>query len=154
MTGTSERESRIKSYVRLVRAAEALHSAVSRGLLTEGLTASQFSTLKALRLMGRLAQRDIAKHILKTGGNITVVVDNLERDGLVVRDRDKLDRRVVYVSLTDKGRDLFDRVYPGHLERIGEAMCGLSESECDQLGELLNKLTETDVRITCIPTKG
>lgn len=71
---------------------------------------------------------------------MTIVVDNLERDGLVVRDRDTEDRRIVYVSLTPKGEELFDRIYPEHLERIRTAMGGLSEEECEQLMNLLAKL--------------
>src|SRR5271165_5761107 len=115
-------ETRVLAYVRHVRSAEALHQSVSRGLLVDGLTASQFSTLKVLRLHGPLALREIAKYILKSGGNMTIVVDNLERDGLVTRDRDTEDRRMVYVSLTPKGVELFDRIYPEHLERIRSAM--------------------------------
>ena len=142
-------EKKVLSYVRLVRSAEALHQSVSRGLMIDGLTASQFSTLKVLRLHGALAQRDIAKYILKSGGNITIVVDNLERVGLVVRDRDTEDRRIVYVSLTPAGIELFDRVYPDHLQRIREAMGGLTESECDQLVALLDKLSPAQEEIVC-----
>ena len=105
-------------YVRLVRTAEALHGKVSQGLIDEGLTASQFSTLKVLRLRGPLAQKDIAAHLLKTGGNITLVVDNLVRRKLVRRGNDPNDRRVALVELTPLGEATFDRIYPPHLERI------------------------------------
>jgi MarR family transcriptional regulator, 2-MHQ and catechol-resistance regulon repressor len=142
-------EKKVLSYVRLVRSAEALHQSVSRGLMIDGLTASQFSTLKVLRLHGALAQRDIAKYILKSGGNITIVVDNLERVGLVVRDRDTEDRRIVYVSLTPAGIELFDRVYPDHLQRIRESMGALTEAECDQLVALLDKLAPPAEEIVC-----
>jgi len=117
--------------------------------MVDGLTASQFSTLKVLRIHGPLALREIAKYILKTGGNMTIVVDNLERDGLVVRDRDTEDRRIVYVRLTQKGEELFDRIYPEHLERIRQAMGGLTDAECEQLMNLLNKLSPADQDVAC-----
>jgi MarR family transcriptional regulator, 2-MHQ and catechol-resistance regulon repressor len=145
-------EPSIKAYVRLVRSAEALHSEISRGLMVDGLTASQFSTLKVLRIHGKLAQRDIAKHILKSGGNITVLVDNLEREGIVTRLRDTEDRRVVYVSLTPEGEALFDNLYPGHLERIREAMQRLTPEECEQLNSLLEKVSAENVEIACAPS--
>lgn len=142
----------VQAYVRLVRSAEALHAEVSRGLMVEGLTASQFSAMKALRIHGKLAQRDIARHILKSGGNITVLVDHLEREGLARRDRDTEDRRIIYVSLTVEGEALFDRLYPGHLERIREAMGGLTETECDRLAVLLQKMSPENAEVTCGPT--
>ena len=146
-------ETNVQAYVRLIRSAEALHGEVSRGLLVDGLTASQFSAMKVLRIHGRLAQRDIAKYILKSGGNITVLVDNLEREELVGRLRDTEDRRVVYVSLTAKGEALFDRLYPSHLERIREAMGGLTEAECEQLALLLQKVSPEHVEVACTPSK-
>ena len=140
-----ETASLVKAYVHLVRTAEALHAAVSRGLMVEGLTASQFSTIKALRFHGPLAQRDIAKHILKSGGNITMVVDNLERTGLVVRERDHEDRRIIYVRLTPDGEQLFDRIYPAHLKRIEDAMKTLGVDGCDHLVELLEQLDHQEI---------
>ncbi len=124
---------------------------VSRGLLVEGLTASQFSAMKVLQIHGKLSQRDIAKYILKSGGNITVLVDNLEQDGLVVRERDTTDRRIVYVSLTEKGEALFNRIYPSHLNRIREAMSPLTDAECDQLVELLQKVSMEQIEVACAP---
>jgi MarR family 2-MHQ and catechol resistance regulon transcriptional repressor len=141
---------RVRAYVRLIRTAEALHAEVSRGLTAEGLTASQFSTLKVLRLHGPLAQRDIAAHLLKSGGNITMVVDNLEREGLVVRVRDTEDRRIIFVTLTAKGEEFFDRVYPGHLERIRSVVGELSGAECDELLTLLERLDD-GVQEECPP---
>lgn len=146
-------EPSVRAYVRLIRSAEALHADVSRGLAVDGLSASQFSAMKALRVHGRLAQREIARYILKSGGNITVLVDDLESEGYVVRERDTADRRVIYVSLTEQGEALFDGLYPGHLERIREAMAGLSEAECVQLNALLRKVSHESIEIACAPSE-
>jgi len=130
----------IATYVKLIRTAEALHAEVSRGLTSEGLTASQFSTLKVLKLRGPLAQRDIATYLLKTGGNVTVVVDNLEVRNLVTRIRDTEDRRIVFVKITPEGEKLFDRVYAPHLKRIRDVMAELQGPKLDNLLELLEAL--------------
>jgi len=139
----------ISAYVKLIRTGEALHAEVSRGLAIEGLTASQFSTIKVLRLRGPLAQRDIANYLLKTGGNVTVVVDNLEKQGLVVRIRDTDDRRFVFVRLTQAGEELFDRVYEPHLARIRSVMGSISDTEMRTLLELLEKLHATEDDPVC-----
>jgi MarR family transcriptional regulator, 2-MHQ and catechol-resistance regulon repressor len=134
----------ISTYVKLLRTADALHADVSRGLLPEGLTSSQFSTLKVLRQKGKLAQRDIARYLVKSGGNVTIVVDNLTRVGLVERVRDTEDRRIVFVSLTEAGKELFDRLYPPHLERIREGMEALPEADLAELSRLLEQLHPSD----------
>ena len=140
-------ETAVNAYVRLVRTAEALHAQVSQGLVEEGLTASQFSTLKVLRINGPLAQKDIANYLLKTGGNVTLVVDNLVRRKLVKRGVDVNDRRVALVELTPLGVATFDRIYPHHLNRIREAMKNLDGGQVEGLLELLE-----DLRPSKVPT--
>ena len=135
--------------MRLIRTADALHASVSKGLAAEGLTPSQFSTLKVLRLRGPQAQRDIAKYLLKTGGNVTVVVDNLEKQGYVARVRDTEDRRMTFVKLTALGEETFDRVYPAHLLRIRNAMSNLGDANLERLFHLLTKLNEVEDAWNC-----
>lgn len=151
MGDQNQQDAKVRAYVRLIRTAEALHLEVSKGLAIEGLTASQFSTLKVLRLHGPLAQRDIAKYLLKSGGNVTMVVDNLEREGLVARVRDTEDRRIVFVRLTSEGESVFDRVYPGHLERIRGAIGDLSAAQCEELISLLDQVAEPERALECAP---
>jgi MarR family 2-MHQ and catechol resistance regulon transcriptional repressor len=144
----------VAAYVRLIRTAEALHTKVSQGLTSEGLTASQFSAMKVLRLKGPLAQKDIALSLLKTGGNITLVVDNLVRRKLVIRGHDPRDRRVARVELTPLGEATFDRIYPPHLSRIHQAMASLSNTELDSLQELLGKLELTSDSVCLAETES
>lgn len=146
----ANQETSVQAYVKLIRAAEALHVRVSRGLVAEGLTASQFSAMKVLRLYGTLPQRDIAKYLLQSGGNITLVVDNLEREGLAKRIRSVEDRRIVQVALTPKGEELFDRIYPAHLDRIREVMRPLNDQDLESLTALLEQLGGTGTNF-CTP---
>jgi MarR family 2-MHQ and catechol resistance regulon transcriptional repressor len=131
---------RVDAYVRLVRTAERIFNDVSRGLVEHGLTASQFSALKVLCLRGPMPQKDVATNILKSTGNVTMVIDNLEKEGLVERTRGSLDRRIFEVAATQKGKDLFHEVYAPHLGRIREAMGDLNQEECEQLIGLLERL--------------
>ncbi len=130
----------VEAYVLLVRSAELLHADISRGLLVEGLTPTQFSTLKALKFRGSMPQKDIASYLLKTGGNVTMVVDNLEKAGYVERIKNPEDRRLSVIRITPAGEELFDRVYPPHLQRIEEAMATLSEEDCASLVRILRQV--------------
>jgi MarR family 2-MHQ and catechol resistance regulon transcriptional repressor len=123
-----------------MRAAEAVNGRTAPLIRDAGLTASQFGVLEALHFLGPLRQHELAAKILKSSGNITMVVDNLEHGGLVGRERDTDDRRCVTVSLTPKGAALIAATYPRVAERIVEAFGALSPADQAQLGALCKQL--------------
>ena len=105
-----------------------------------GITESQFGVMEALLHLGPLSQGQICEKILRSGSNVTTVVDNLERDGLVTRVRDEADRRVQIVELTVKGRSLILEAFPAHVARVTELMSALSADEQRELGRICRKL--------------
>jgi MarR family 2-MHQ and catechol resistance regulon transcriptional repressor len=119
-----------------MRAAESVSSRASRHLSAVRLTVGQFGALEALYHLGPLCQRDLGHKLLRSGGNIVMVVDNLENRGLVERRRGREDRRFVTVHLTREGRRLISRVFPRHAAAIVEEMKTLSASEQQELGHL------------------
>jgi len=123
-------------YTKLMRAAESVTGRTSRAMAASDLTISQFGVLEALYHKGPLCQRDIATKILKSSGNITMVIDNLERRGLVRRERSLEDRRYITIHLAEAGRQLIAEVFP----RVQAAIVGelriLEETEQDELGRL------------------
>ncbi len=131
---------RVDAYVHLVRTADKVFADVSRGLNEHNLTASQFSALKVLCVKGQMPQKDVAANILKSTGNVTLVIDNLERRGLVQRTRGVSDRRVFDIAVTNEGRKLFQSIYEPHLERIRAGMGELSSQECETLISLLERI--------------
>jgi len=141
----------VDAYVKLIRTAEALHAEVSRGLAQDKVTASQFSAMKALRYHGTMAQKDVATFMLKTAGNVTLVLDNLERQGFISRERQQDDRRVVNVTLTELGKLTFDRLYPEHIQRILTAMSGLDAHSAEQIIVLLQSLHTSINDPQCAP---
>lgn len=130
----------LNSYTKLMRAAESVTSRTSRPMAAADLTISQFGVLEALLHKGPLCQRDIAAKILKSSGNITMVIDNLEKRGLVKRERDSEDRRYLTVHLTEAGRALIVRVFADVEAAIIADMGLLSADELAQLGMLCKKL--------------
>jgi MarR family 2-MHQ and catechol resistance regulon transcriptional repressor len=137
---SNETSSALNTYTKLMRAAESVTSRVHRVLSAPKLTISQFGVLEALYHKGPLCQKDIAAKILKSTGNITLVIDNLEKQNLVRRERDNDDRRYLTVHLTEAGTVLIARVFADvEAEIVGE-MQSLAEDEQVLLGSLCKKL--------------
>lgn len=134
--GTDEEVRALNAFIKLSRAGESMAAKVSELTQSYGLTVSQFGTLEALYHLGPMTQGAIAGKLLKSSGNMTLVVDNLESCGHVRRERNEADRRQVIVSLTEKGRDLIARIMPGHVEAIVEYLSVLTPEEQRELGRL------------------
>jgi len=130
----------LNTYTKLMRAAESVTGRTSRVMAAAGLTISQFGVLEALYHKGSLCQRDIAAKILKSTGNITMVIDNLEKNGLVRRERDSADRRFLTVHLTESGHALISRVFADVEAAIQSEMSVLAAGEQETLGALCKKL--------------
>ena len=130
----------LKTYVKLMRAAESVTTRIHRHLTSTGLTISQFAVLEALYQLGPLSHREIGRKILRSSGNITMVIDNLEKNGLVKRKRNQADRRFYIVHLTDKGYNLIHEIFPPHAAVIAEDLGVLTAAEQDDLGRLCKKL--------------
>ena len=128
------------TYVKLMRATGAVTEKMHKHLRPENLTFSQFGVLEVLLHVGPLYQQEIGHKILKTSGNMTMVIDNLEKRGLVVRTNDPEDRRFKRVTLTSKGRHLIKKILPRHAEIAGQVFTALTTREQRQLGALLKKL--------------
>jgi MarR family 2-MHQ and catechol resistance regulon transcriptional repressor len=115
----SEQEKRaLNAFITLMRAADSLKARLAEGLATHGLSSGQFGILETLLHLGPLCQKQLAKKLLVSGGNVTTVVDNLEKRALVVRQRSTADRRLVTVALTPAGRKLISVAFPRHLSTI------------------------------------
>ena len=138
--GTPDERTALEAYIKLWRAAHAVEVAANRHLADHGLTISQFGVLEALYHLGPLSQRALADKILRSSGNLTMVIDNLERDGLVRRERDEQDRRVMNVYLTEEGRSLIECVLPDHVRGIEQVFTVLTPAELEQLAALSRKL--------------
>ena len=138
--GTEEEQRALEAFVKLVRATESLEARLAPEVTQAGLTGSQFGVLEALLHLGPLCQRDLGRKLLKSTGNITMVVDNLERCGLVRRERRADDRRYVTVRLTDAGRERIEAVFPDHVRRLCAEFSVLTAAEQEELGRICRKL--------------
>jgi MarR family 2-MHQ and catechol resistance regulon transcriptional repressor len=138
--GSAAERLALSTYLKLTRASERLWNRLAPGLQREDLTPSQFGVLEALHHLGPMHQRDLGERILKSSGNMTLVIDNLETRGLVRRERSTEDRRFIQVHLTPDGERLIRRVFPGHAAAITRELTVLTQEEQRTLGNLCRKL--------------
>lgn len=139
--GWSDDEERaLRLWIALARCYATFSRSVASKVSEYGLTTAQFGILEALHHLGPLSLGELADKLLVTGGNVTFVMDRLEEQGLVRRERSGKDRRVVVARLTDEGRDLISDVFPGHAAFVEGLTEPLDEDEQERLRELLKKL--------------
>jgi MarR family 2-MHQ and catechol resistance regulon transcriptional repressor len=137
--GPIEEINALNAFIKLERAAESVSARV-HAVLPEELTVTQFGVLEALHHIGPLCQSELAEKLLKSGGNLTLVVDNLEKAGYVQRERDPADRRFVVVKLTPKGQSFISTLFPKVVANVTREMATLSSTELFDLGRLCKKI--------------
>ena len=138
--GTKGETRALSALINLVRASESVMGRLNGQFAGLAITQSQFSALDSLYHLGPLSQRELGDKLFKTSGNITMVVDNLERRGMVRRERDASDRRRVAVHLTGEGRKAIVELLPRRVAAIRGELAALTPAEQDELRRLCRKL--------------
>jgi MarR family 2-MHQ and catechol resistance regulon transcriptional repressor len=138
--GTRAEQRALNALIKLERASSAVGSDLAGIVAAAGLTESQFGVLEELLHLGPLHACDLAAKLLRSSGNLTLVLDNLEKRNLVRRERGTVDRRFITVHLTDAGRTLIEELFPRHVAAVVARFGILSASEQETLARLCRKL--------------
>lgn len=138
--GSKKEEKTLNAFIKLMRASDSINNRLSRHLSEANLTLSQFGVLEALLHLGPLNQKALGEKLLKSGGNITMVIDNLEKNEWVERHRDPDDRRSMLIHLTKEGEEFISSYFPQHLDHILHEFEVLTDNELDQLAALCKKI--------------
>lgn len=138
--GTDQEVRALNAFIALSRASESIHATLAGKLGRHELTTGQFGVLEALYFLGPQSQVELGRKLLRTAGNVTVVVDNLERRGLISKSRSKEDRRRYDVRLTEVGRKKIEQLFPEHARSIAELFSVLSPRQQKQLATLCRTL--------------
>lgn len=134
--GTAKERLALDTFIKLLRSGNALSSRLNLVLAKNSLTESQFNVLDALYHLDNLTQKEVGNKLLKSGGNITMVIDNLEKLGLVERRRGKKDRRTFTIHLTVEGRNKIKSVLPVIVKFINEEMNMLTVKEQNEMQKM------------------
>ena len=138
--GTAEEIRSLNTFIKFSRAYESFMARLIKHGSLGDLTLSQFGVLEALYHLGPMCQGEVSSKLLKSTGNITLVLDNLEKRNLIRRRRDQEDRRMVTVSLTSEGEALIAEILPEQISMIVEELSILTSDEQEILGDLCKKL--------------
>ena len=138
--GPPDEERALRLWIALARCYATFARVVSACIAEYGLTTPQFGVLEALYHLGPLSLRDLATKLLVTGGNVTYVMDRLEEQGLVTRERSTDDRRVVRAQLTVEGRRLAAGVFPTHAAAFADLVKDLEPEQQEELRGLIKRL--------------
>lgn len=130
----------LSTWVKLARAFSSVNKKAVESVRSFGLTQPQFSVIEVLGHLGPLTVGTICQKMLVSGGNMTLVLDNIEKLEFVERVPSRDDRRAILVRLTPKGKELFDKMFATHAENVTKIMSVLSANEQIVLGDLLKKL--------------
>ncbi|MCP4300870.1 MAG: MarR family transcriptional regulator [Gammaproteobacteria bacterium] len=104
------------------------------------MTLPQFDVLSELERAGEpLTMSQLSRELMVSNGNVTGVIDRLEKSGLVARNRADHDRRIQYIDLTSQGRKDFDKMARHHARWLEDLFAGLSLNDMSELQKLLLK---------------
>lgn len=106
----------------------------------EQLTPIQFNVLEVLHRKGELCVRQIMCEVAATPGNLTVVIKNMVRNGLIYRQTAPHDKRYAVIGLTEQGQQLFETVWPKYQERVRNILAHLTADEQSQCRQALERL--------------
>jgi len=105
-----------------------------------GLTSEKFGLLAAIKSRGPLRPSDLASLLERSPNSMSMLVDRMVKAGLVRRTRDRKDRRVVSVSLTEKGKAAVEPAIPAGWEFIHAILSTLEDNEQRDLANLLERV--------------
>ncbi|WP_010098367.1 MarR family winged helix-turn-helix transcriptional regulator [Ornithinibacillus scapharcae] len=130
----------LKAFVVLMKASKSVQEQIKKDISSRGMRPSDFEILEALYHKGRLTVREVSEAVLINTGSITYVIDKLEKRGLIERQHCKDDRRVVYIHITEEGKNLMDDIFPEHQRVIEEMMHDISDEEKVMVIDVLKRV--------------
>ncbi|MFT8245484.1 MarR family winged helix-turn-helix transcriptional regulator [Roseomonas sp. BN140053] len=121
----------LRLWLRLLTCTNLIESEVRRRLRVEfDMTLPRFDFLAQLdRMRDGMTLGQLSRRMMVSNGNVTLVAEKLEAEGLITRSVSATDRRVVLVQMTAAGRRLFRKVAAAHAGWLGELLGGMRASE-------------------------
>ncbi len=130
----------LKLLVTFSRCYSSVNQRIYPDIKAQGVTETQFSVLELLYHKGEFTIKEIIEKTFSSGGNMTVVINNLLQEKLVMKRRSEDDGRVWLISITEKGTELMEEIFDKHLQNLKRAFGVLTEGEQMIMIELLKKL--------------
>ena len=131
----------LRTWLRLLSCETVIEQQLRSRFRTQfSVTLPQFDVLSELERAGQpMTMSELSTELMVSNGNVTGVIDRLEKSGFVTRTRAEHDRRIQYIELTDKGRREFDEMASNHERWLDELFRDLTLADMATLQKLLLK---------------
>ena len=134
---------RMSSFIALCRFSDVLARYSTVEFTKHDSSAARTMLMDGLYLNGgSLSPTELAKYMFRTNHSITSMVDTLEKQGLVRREPNPLDRRSIKITLTPDGWQLMERMLPATYEISQKALDCLDDNEAENLKEVLKRISK------------
>lgn len=138
---TKEEAFNNETILKMIRVSEELVKAGDRFFKQYGVTTTQYDVLVILQYSEkRITQSDLGNRRVVSRSNITGIIDRLEKMGYAAREGSADDRRVKYIKITPKGKDLIKKVEKKYFDNLKQVMRFLSDKDKNSLREIMDKI--------------
>ncbi|MEX3009504.1 MarR family winged helix-turn-helix transcriptional regulator [Hoeflea sp. TYP-13] len=133
---------RFKNWIAVARASQLIHQKLGRALTPLDIKVPHLDILANLYRFEGISQQDLAHKLLVGRSNISMLLPQIEKRGLIIRRKDETDKRVLRLYLTDKGREVTSKALAIELELIEHSMSTTNIDECNFIGEVMNRMIQ------------
>ena len=133
---------RFRNWISLIRAEKAVLTALTKGLQPLDLKIAQLDVLMNLYRHPGMSQHELARRLLVGRSNITMLLPQLEKRGVLRREGDAKDKRVLRLFLTADGEALLMKALKVYSGLIARVMAQSTPAECDAMGDQMRRISE------------
>ncbi len=133
----------LSTWVEIMKAFNKIRALEMELIEANNLTIGQFALLELLHHRGSQSIGAATKLAMSSPGNMTVVVKNLLKAGMITSEKHDSDKRSAILSITPKGSELIASMFPEHSKRIDSFLSGLTQEEKEVVRALLRKLNKS-----------
>lgn len=136
-----DKSNRALRLIRILKNAnKSVFEPLKQNMTTYNLNPTEFMVLEFLFSKGTQSVQKIAEKVELTSGSMTYIINRLFDKGLIVKQKCAKDNRICYISLSERGKELFESIFPTHVQFATNLIEVLTDEEIDVLSELLKKL--------------
>jgi len=131
---------RFKNWIAVARASQLIHQRLAKALVPLDIKVPHLDILANIYRFEGISQQDLADKLLVGRSNISMLLPQIEKRGLMERRRDESDKRVLRLYLTDQGRDVTGKALAIEVDLIEHVMSTTGMEECNRVGETMKRM--------------
>ncbi|MEM6462099.1 MAG: MarR family transcriptional regulator [Pseudomonadota bacterium] len=131
---------RFKNWIAVARACQMIHQRLAKELTRLDIKVPHLDIMANLYRYEGISQQDLADKLLVGRSNISMLLPQIEKRGLIIRRKDETDKRVLRLYLTEKGREVTLEALQIELELVEHTMSTTTVEDCNFIGDAMNRM--------------